>query len=149
MSHPDRGFTLLELLITITIIGLLAAIALPSYGDYVLRSNRTVARTAMMRIVGQQEGYYSDRKQYAATLPTLSTDYASATMYLKRDGAFQGASSTDAIYAVTLTDASATAYSVRAVPVNAQARDSRCGTLTYSSTGTKTASGSATDCWTR
>lgn len=149
MTGMPRGFSLLELMITVAIIGVLAAIALPSYGDYVLRSNRTVAKTMIMRVVGQQESYYSDRKQYATTLPTLSTDYSGATTYLRRDGSVQAANTSDAIYAVTLTGASATAYSVQATPVNAQAKDTRCGTLTYASTGTKSASGSATDCWTR
>jgi type IV pilus assembly protein PilE len=149
--RPDRGFSLLELMLAVAIIGVLAAIALPSYGDYVLRSNRTVAKTVIMRIVGQQESHFSDRKQYASTLPILnSADYGAATtVYVKRDGAVQATNTSDTIYAVTLTDASATAYSVQAAPVNAQAKDTRCGTLTYSSAGARTASGSATDCWVR
>lgn len=146
-----RGFSLLELMIALAIIGILAAIALPSYDDYVLRSNRTVARTVIMRIVGQQESYFSDRKQYATTLPILnSADYGSATtVYVRRDGSVQATNASDAIYAVTLTGAGATAYSVQATPVNAQAGDTKCGTLTYASTGARTASGAGTDCWVR
>lgn len=151
--HPRgvRGFSLLELMIVVAVIGILAAIALPSYGDYVLRSNRTVGKTVIMRVVGQQESYFSDRKQYATTLPILSSaDYGNATtVYVKRDGAVQAANTADTIYAITLTGASATAYSVQATPVNAQTKDTKCGTLTYSSAGTRTASGSATDCWLR
>lgn len=155
MSHPVprglRGFTLIEVMITVVIIGILAMIAVPAYGNYVLRANRAVGKTAIMRIATQQESYFTDRKQYATSLPALSsTEYGTATtVYVKRDGTVQAANTADTIYAVTLTGASATAYAVQAVPVHAQARDTACGTLTYTSTGTRTVSGTATDCWTR
>jgi len=139
----------MEVLIVVVIIGILAAIALPSYSNYVLRANRTVGKTLVMRIVAQQEGYFTDRKQYATALNTLATDYSAATMYVKRDGGVQATNTSDTIYSVTLTGASATAYSVQLTPINAQAKDTSCGTLTYASTGARTASGTATDCWTR
>lgn len=148
-ARAARGFSLLELMIVVAIMGILAAIALPSYGNYVLRSNRTVAKTVIMKIVGQQESYYSDRKQYAATLDALSPTFTAATMYVRRDGELQAANTSDTIYAVTLIGAGGSAYSVQASPVNAQTKDTSCGTLTYASTGAKTVSGTATDCWIR
>jgi type IV pilus assembly protein PilE len=149
MRKGSTGFTLLELLIVVTIVGIMAAIAIPSYGDYVLRANRTVGKTEIMRIVGKQEGFYNDRKAYATALNLLDTTYGAATVYLKRDGSVQTTSTTQAIYTLALTGASATAYSVVATPVNRQLKDTKCGTLTYTSAGVKSASGTATDCWTR
>lgn len=151
--RAHAGFTLLELMIVVVIVGVLASIALPAYGDYVLRGNRTVARTVILRIASQQENYFADRKQYATTLGTLSGDYSppsTTTIYVKKDGRIQTASSSEVIYGVTLTGASASAFTITATPLNQQAKDAKCGTLSYASSGTTSASGTRpADCWTR
>ena len=149
-GRTQAGFTLIEVMIVVVIIGILASIGLPAYNDYVLRGNRTVARTVILKIASQQENYFTDRKQYATTLNTLSTDYAGSTIWVRKDGRVQSASSTDAIYSVTLTGATTAAFTIAATPINQQAKDTKCGTLSYASTGTTSASGtSAADCWTR
>lgn len=144
------GFTLIELMIVVVILGVLASIALPAYNDYVLRGNRTVARTVILKIASQQESHFADRKQYATTLNALSPDYAGGTIWVKKDGRALAATSSEAIYRVTLTGASASAFTIAATPINQQAKDTKCGTLSYASTGTTSASGSTpADCWTR
>jgi type IV pilus assembly protein PilE len=147
MSKP-RGFTLIEAMIVVTVIGILAMIALPSYSHYVIRANRAVAKSAVMRIAGQQESFFTDRKQYATSLADLSPDWA-ATMYLRRDGNFANTNSGAEVYALTLTAASSSGFTVQAVPVNSQAKDTECATLNYTSTGLKTASTGRADCWSR
>jgi type IV pilus assembly protein PilE len=142
------GFTLIELMIVVALLGILAAIALPAYDNYVLRANRAVAKSVIMRIAGQQESFFTDRKQYATTLNALSLDYANATMYVRRDGNLQTGDA-DAIYSLTLTGASTAAFTVEATPVHRQAHDTACGTLSYASTGLKAASGADPDCWSR
>ena len=147
MSAHARGFTLIEAMIVVTVLAIIAAIALPSYAGYVIRANRSAAKAAVMRIAGQQESYYTDRKQYATDLADLGL--GAATVYLRRDGNFQPASTAEAIYAVTLTAASSSAFTVQATPVNSQAKDTDCGTLNYTSTGLKSASTGRDDCWSR
>lgn len=149
MRRPQRGFSLLELMSVITIIAILVAISVPSYQSYVRRANRAVAKSAIMKIAGQQESFYTDRKSYATTLNGLSPEYTAATVYLKRDSNVQAATSTATIYSITLTGASAVGYTITATPINRQASDTGCGTLSYTNTGAKTASGTATDCWSR
>src|SRR5256885_5749913 len=59
-----RGFTLLEMLITVAIVGILAAIAVPSYGYFVTRSRIIEATTALGDIRSQMEKYYMDNRRY-------------------------------------------------------------------------------------
>jgi type IV pilus assembly protein PilE len=157
------GFTLIELMIVVTVLGIIATIAIPAYGNYVVRANRAAAKAALLRIAGQQESFYSDRKQYATALNNLSTEYAGATVFLRRDGNFQAGNTAEAIYSVTLgaytaasvancsvAGAATTAqYAIRMTPVNSQARDTACGRLCYGSPGDKGRSGTSPDCWSR
>jgi type IV pilus assembly protein PilE len=63
--HPRaRGFTLLEVMITVAIVGILAAIALPSYSYYITRSRIIEATTALGDIRSQMEKYYMDNRKY-------------------------------------------------------------------------------------
>ena len=68
--NMSGGFTLIELMIVITIIGILSAIAVPSYNNYVLRAKRSEGRSAIMDAAARQERVYSDNNQYTSTLGT-------------------------------------------------------------------------------
>src|SRR5688500_5368615 len=66
-----RGMTLLELMITVGIIGILAAISYPSYRGQMIRTHRTEGTSALQQLAARQERYYSNNSQYAPNLAAL------------------------------------------------------------------------------
>ncbi|WP_220461260.1 MULTISPECIES: type IV pilin protein [unclassified Colwellia] len=66
-----NGFTLIELLIAVAIVSILAAIAIPSYTDFVARSNRTEAQRELLRIANMQEQFYVDTRAYTSDMTAL------------------------------------------------------------------------------
>jgi type IV pilus assembly protein PilE len=70
-KNTQRGFTLVELMVVVVIVAILAAIALPSYQQHVIRGRRAAAQQLMMDVAARQEQYLADRRSYASTLPAL------------------------------------------------------------------------------
>lgn len=128
------GFTLVELMITVAIMAIIAAIAVPSYTGYMTRARRSAAEQLVMQIAGKQQQYVVDARSYTATIGTGGLNIGS------QDGWTCAATCTNGSYTVTVTvDNTATppTYSISAAPVagSSQAND---GTITYNSTGAKT-----------
>lgn len=82
-TRANAGFTLLELMITVAIVGILAMVAYPSYQQYIIRSNRASAQSEMMNLANRQQQWllanrsYADATQLAYSVPSeLSSRYS-------------------------------------------------------------------------
>lgn len=144
-----RGFTLPEVMVTVLIVGVLVAIALPSYRGYVLRGNRAAGKAQLQEITARQENYFGEYKSYATTLAALG--YAGDPLYVGGDGSQSDTDSTNAVYRVSLQSATSLSYTAQALPIHQQTGDSACATLSLTNTGVRGASGSsgATECWSK
>ena len=70
-KRDEKGFTLIELMIVIAIIGILAAIAIPQFSAYRTRSYNSAANADLRNAATAQEAYYVDEQSYASTIANL------------------------------------------------------------------------------
>lgn len=130
----QTGFTLIELMIVVAVLGTLAAIAYPSYTEYLVRSRRSAAESYLMDLAARQQEYQLNARRFA-TEDELGID--------------PPADVSD-FYSVTVPVSTQTTFRLQATPTGIQlARDTKCGTLTLNQAGVKTESGTGTveTCW--
>ena len=145
----NRGFTLIELMLVIAVLGIIAAIAYPSFIGQIQKARRADAKQALFDVAAKLEQYYQDNKGYptVANMDLLYPDVNATTF-----------TSVEGHYTIGFNGVpTATTYSIQAVPAGAQvaetgcgAGDSCCGTFQLNHLGEKTVTGAtlpADRCW--
>ena len=136
MKSQTRGFTLIELMIAVAILGIIAAIAYPSYLDQVRKSKRSDARSALMQAANRQERFYTTQYEYATTLDALGMP----------------AETENEAYTLAVDNGDADGFEITATAQGDQVNDD-CTSLTINEIGEKTANGAgpndsiSQECW--
>jgi len=127
--HAMSGFTLIELMVAVSVVAILAVISLPSYAEFVKRGTRADAQAFLMDVALRQQQRLVDRRQYAATIADLGL-----TLPKSLTGKYSFSMTVPAVVPPTFT--------ISLAPQGAQATEA-CGTLTLDSAGQR----SPSSCW--
>ncbi|WP_137970891.1 type IV pilin protein [Pseudomonas sp. F(2018)] len=140
-KRSASGFTLIEVMMVIGIIGILAAIAIPNYTEYLNRSKRSEGKALLIEIAARQERFYAQNTRYvtdSANIAQLAMHKTSGTVVSSENGYYEVTVSTsagDGGYTLTATQ---------------KIGDVGCGNLTINALGVKGRSGSGKtveECW--
>ena len=144
--HTQRGLSLIELMIVVTIVAILSAFAYPSYERYVIKAKRSIAQNALLQLADRQQQFFMDNKRFAADITDLG--FPADPYVVDDDGAVTVAGDADAVYSLSLSNVTATTWTATAAPLNGQlSRDTYCGSLSITHAGAKDKSGASDECW--
>lgn len=128
-----RGFTLIEVMITVAIVAILATVALPAYRDHVRKSRRAEAQAFLMAVAGRQQQFLLDTRAFAGSLATVALP-TPANVAATYDVVIAAAAGPPPTFLITATPKAASDQPAE-----------RCGALSIDQTGAKTAA--LTSCW--
>ncbi|MDX2456689.1 MAG: type IV pilin protein [Gammaproteobacteria bacterium] len=133
MIKKTRGFTLIELMIVITILAIIVTVGYPSYMEHVKKSRRAEGMGQLLELANRMERSYSDQGTY----PTSISEVYGATT----DGGF---------YTLSIVNANNVSFTVSAAPTSLGRQDTdKCATFTLTSLGQKSVTDNALNshCW--
>lgn len=143
-ARNSSGFTLIELMIAVAVVGILTSVAYPAYTSHVVKARRSAVQSFMYTAANQEEKAMLNSRAYFSAANTTQWTAASLTVPAEVAGFY-------AVTAVADNAATPPTYLITATPTGVQlSRDTLCGTLTLNQAGTKTKSGNAaavSRCW--
>ena len=147
MKIRESGFTLIEVMTVVVVIGILVAVALPSYQDHIRKGKRAEGKGALLKAAQLQERYFSDRNAYAGPADLSTLFGAGVNIYSGENPNNAGS----AYRIVVVLGAGSTSYTLTAIPT-ASHNDpdvGGCGTLSLTSTGSRGKIGDKpmSQCW--
>lgn len=149
-TRYSQGFTLIELMIVIAIVGILAAVAMPDYTSYVARANRADARTQLMQAALFMQRFYAANDSYAQDRAGTAVLDAMPSSIKKSPA--EGTT----LYSLSIPTATSTDFVLQMVPESTgKMNGDKCGTFTLTATGLKGVSVNGTagstalrdECW--
>lgn len=140
-AMKQTGFSLIELMIVVLIIGILAAVAIPAYQDTVRKSNRADAQGALQQFRQAMERHYSKRYTYEGA--ANGGGNTGMPQVFSEKSPIDGS---QVKYNLTIDEADNNTFTLRATPVGDQAED-LCGTLELTNTGERRSTGTGSKCW--
>lgn len=133
-----RGVTLLELMMVVVVIGVLGAIAIPSYRSYSMRAHRTDAKNALLSLATSQERYYLKHRTYGTLAQLAAEGYPTTSEY--------------GMYTLAVPVSNATTFTATAVPTPGggtngvdMTKDTQCTSFSIDARGVRSAS--SPNCW--
>ena len=133
------GFSLMELMIVVLIVGILLGISLPAFQGYVLRAHRTDAHSSLLDIAARQERFVAQRNTYTNKIKEASPAGLGMGTLDSPEGYYTLAATKCADTGGSI----ANCYLITASAAGKQVNDAACKTISYTSAGVK----SPADCW--
>lgn len=145
-SNKQSGLTLIELITTIAIIGILAGLAIPAYDRYTRSSTRPSAKAVLEQVRSRMESYYVNNKSYTNDLTDIG--YAADPFGVDKTGNIVAVASAEAVYQIDIVACANCNYQLEATPLNSQLNDGECTKFVLNALGQKTATGTkGNKCW--